>query len=422
MDGPITVSDLAEVLPHTEVETYLAIAGVQGGRQTLTFNLSLRDAARLLPIPDPARPTPGNRRVNEKHAREFGEYLRAKPAWVAPPILLRDAGTLKFDKISDLAGGLTLGYLRVPANASETLKIIDGQHRIFGLSWILKELRREIDRATEQRAAAEYRGDMSAASTADAELSNLTEILDRLTGESLTVVVYEERFPQQYEQMFFDVADNALGIKQAIRVQFDSTKIVNRSLDRVLENSLLTNRVDLENDRVVGSNTNLVGAKHVADIIRAVNVGVVGRIGKQRENEFTEDQLVSNTDAFLDSLTAGFEDLGAVADGRLSPADLRKRSLLGSVTMLRVLAGVYHNISARTGGEAGLTDAQITDFFRRLSPHMKAPITARSIWNRQAATKEHFDVGTFGPQARSQNLKGLTAALTSWALIGLPGE
>lgn len=415
----VTAADVSEVLPAPEVATYLAVASTQGGRETFTLVMTLVDVPRLLPVPDPERPTPGNRRVNMSHARGFGRYVRERESWVAPPLLLRDAASVSFDPITDLAGASRLGYARVPVGAAETLKIIDGQHRILGIDLLLRDLRQDLDGARERRASAEYAGDEATAARWRQEIDVLTEALARMARESISVVIYEETIPQRYEQMFFDVADNALGINQAIKVRFDSTKIINRVLDQVSQHRLLAGRIDQENDRVVRQNPNLVGAKHVTDIVRAVNVGVVGRIGRQREQEFEEAALIENTYAFLDALVDGFADLAAVADGELAPPDLRRQSLLGSVTMLRVLAGVFFNLSDRTSGTLGrLDDDEVTDFFAALAPHMDAPVEAGSIWTKDKAASEHFDVGSYGPLARSQNLKGLTAALTQWAIEG----
>jgi hypothetical protein len=418
---PITAADVSEVLPAREVATYLAVASTQGGRQQYTLVMTLVDVPRLLPVPDPERPTPGNRRVHVTHARDFGRYIRERDSWVAPPLLLRDASSVTFEVITELAGGSQLGYARVPVGAAESLKIIDGQHRILGIDLLLRDVRQALDTARERHAAAEFAGDAAEAERWVAEVDALEATLDRLTRESISVVIYKESVPQRYEQMFFDVADNALGISQAIKVRFDSTKIINRVLDQVAQHRLLAGRVDQENDRVVRQNPNLLGAKHITDIVRAVNVGVVGRIGRNREKEFEEAALIENTYAFLDALTDGFPDLAAVADGDLAPPELRRQSLLGSVTMLRVLAGVFYNLSDRTGAAVGLDamdDDQVTDFFAALAPHMPAPVQADSIWKKDKTTSEHFDVGTFGPLARSQNLKGLAKSLTKWAHDG----
>ncbi len=67
--------------------------------------------------------------------------------------------------------------------------------------------------------------------------------------------------------------------------------------------------------------------------------------------------------------------MGRVADGDLPGDELRRVSLLGSTTMLRVLAGVYHDLLA-----AGWQSEEVADFFGKLDPQMDVPLRADSPW------------------------------------------
>ena len=67
----------------------------------------------------------------------------------------------------------------------------------------------------------------------------------RLGDERLGVQILVENDPIRYEQMFYDVAENALGITSAVKVRFDSRKMVNRTLDPLLKHPLLRDRVNL---------------------------------------------------------------------------------------------------------------------------------------------------------------------------------
>ncbi len=92
------------------------------------------------------------------------------------------------------------------------------------------------------------------------------------------------------------------------------------------------------------------------------------------------------------------------------------------MTFLRVLAGVFHDLSERTDGPGTWDDDQVTDFLASLAPETVAPVAEGSMWVLNDLLKDHFDVGAYGPLARSQNLKGLTAALTEIATGGTPPE
>lgn len=418
-DTDFTCIDTSHVTGVRRSDTFLAVRLRQGGRTVYALQLPLTDVPRVLPVPDPSRPTPGNRKVDVKHAGEFGRYVRDHADWVAPPLLVRDGGRCTFTPQMELPGGIVVGLLEVPHGA--VVKIVDGQHRVLGVDIALRGLSLEEDQLTE--ALARRDNDDDTERELRDELSALDEVRSRFGREHLGVYVYEEQSPDAYEQMFFDVADNALGIRQAVKVRFDNRKLINRSFDPVAKHRLLAGRVDVEQDRVTGANPNLVGAKHVIDMVRSVNVGVMGRITKKRETELDEEASVENTMAFLDALVDGFPVLADVAEGNVTPAELRATSLAGSLTMLRVLAGVFHNLAlAPEDEDERWTADEVAEYFASLSDHMAAPVAEGSVWMAAEDFSEtpDFTRGAYGPQARSQNIKHLTEVITRWAHEGLP--
>lgn len=400
--------DTSGITGHKDVDRYVTVKTRQGSRVLYTLQLALHDVPRVLPVPDPNRTTPGNRKVSPEHAHKFGVYLRTRTEWVAPPLLVRDSGSVQFEEQVTLPDGSVLGQLLVPRNSRAVFKIIDGQHRVLGIDDAVNELDTQIADVQDDLA----RREADAAEKLRAELDELLTLRQRFVDEHIAVQIYVEGRPQAYEQMFFDVADNALGINQAVKVRFDSRKVVNRALPEVLKHALLKNRVDMEQDRIVGSNRNLLGAKHVADIIRAVNVGVTGRVTERREGQLDESTLIENTETFLGALLNGFGSLGELTDGRLTPPQLRSRSLLGSITMLRVLAGAFHDLYVLRD----VSEDEVVDYFATLNPHMGAPVFKNSVW----WTTGDFTEGTNGPNARTQNLKHLTDEIVRWHSDGLP--
>jgi hypothetical protein len=400
--------DATGILGQDDYDRYAAVRTRQGSRTVYTLQLPLQDIPRVLPIPDPKYPTPGNRKVNPDHAQKFGEYIRNQREWVAPPLLVRDNDSVKFEEQIALPDGTNIGQLKVPRNSRHTLKIIDGQHRILGIDHAVRTLDEQL--ASAQDAIA--RGDNADPAAIESTISDLGDLRVRFLSEHLAVQIYVEARPQAYEQMFFDVADNALGITQAVKVRFDSRKVVNRSIPEVLKHALMKDRVDMEQDRVTGSNVNLLGAKHVGDIIRAANLGVVGRVTERREEQLDDARLIENTNVFLDCLISSFPVLVDLIEGRVSARDLRAQSLLGSITMLRVLAGAFHEIWSRDA----TSEDEVAEFFASLNRHMGAPIKKNGIW----MTTGDFDENSSGPTARRQNLKNLSDTLVIWYDHGLP--
>src|SRR4051812_17589267 len=138
--------DVSSVTGYAPDDRYLATRYIQGRRMVYDFELPLEAIPQILPVPDPERPTVGNRRVNVAHAKGFAEYVREKEDWVAPALLLRAPDVFKFDVNLSL-GGVSFGVLGVPRSARHDVRIIDGQHRILGLHLAVLDIARELDDA-----------------------------------------------------------------------------------------------------------------------------------------------------------------------------------------------------------------------------------------------------------------------------------
>lgn len=384
----------------------------QGGRMVFSLDLALTQIAGLLPAPNPANPTEGNRRVKEAHARAFGEYVRQQHDWVAPALVLRAPDIFQFE-VRESIGGTEFGVISFPRLASTDLRILDGQHRILGIHMAIQNISDDLQKARSGLAAAR-RTDAEPAVVAqfEAQIAKLNEQRERFDRERTTLQVFIEDDQAAFKQMFFDIADNALGITSSVRARFDSRKVVNRSLEDVMKHALLKHRVDPEQDRIGRGNPNLMGAKHVAEIIRTLAVGIEGRIGRRLEDELREDALVQKTNNFLDVLLTAFPPLEAVVDGDMTPDELRRTSLLGSTVMHRVLAGVYEGL---VGDRYKLDEDDVADFFRKLAPHMPGPVTGDSIWIKHV-DDEVFSEGAFAPRSRRQDLKVLRDTIVTWAI------
>lgn len=383
----------------------------QGGRTVYSLVLSPRQVVNLFPIPDPTQTTEGNRRIRTQHARDFARYFRDHPEWVAPGILLRTPEPFDFD-VSESIGETNFGYLSFPRRKISDIFISDGQHRILGFAYAEEDIEIELDKAKSAIAGARQAGDVGAETVAKERLALVESWKKRMESERVSVEIYVESNPKKYKQMFFDIADNALGITASVKSRFDSKKVVNRSLEDVFEHPLLRGKVDLELDRVRGDSPFLISARNAAEVVRAALVGLDGRVSKIQERELDEKDVAKNAETFLDLAVESFPELKQVMLGTLAPKDLRKSSLLGSVLVLRALAGVYHDLKNRAW-----TDEMIEEYFRRLAPHMAAPVTADSVWMTKIRNSP-YEEGAVAPRARRQDLKALKDALLYWAVIG----
>lgn len=412
----LTGLDLAEVTRPQDYEAFLTVRAPQGRRQRYTLQLRLGVVPFMLPIPDPQKVMPGNRRVDEKHALAFGDYVADNPdTWVCPPLLLRvdEVGLepgppLYFVPQQELPGGLCVGILHVQRGSALHFKILDGQHRVLGVSRKLNGLTAHIDDLEQQVADLEDSDDTLAAIRLDEARKRLhaARVARREFVEAtFTIDIYVESEAGAYKQMFYDIAQNAKGMTQSVKVRFDSRKVVNRAvaLSAVTEHPLLKGRLEMEKDRVEGASSNLISAKILADVIRTVTVGYIGRISPKLETELTEEGLGETTVQFLESLTTGFDALAAVRNGELDPADMRKGgTLLVSATMWRVLAGVFHLLKSTH------TSDEIARFFHELEPLMSTSAGLATVWSKTG----QFEVNA--PSGRRERGAALVKLISSW--------
>ncbi|MFC4107294.1 DNA sulfur modification protein DndB [Micromonospora zhanjiangensis] len=408
--------DILRLSKPQDSSTYLAIRTVQGGRKVYSTRVPLADLSTILPVPDPNNVDKDNRKVDRLHAKQFGQYLDSKQDWVAPALLARDSGGCVFEKIDEHGA---VGYLTVPwaIGGISAMRTIDGQHRVLGVAIEKQRITDAIaavDRETARKVSPEKEAKLRA------ERDKLIGQMNRLKNEYVGLDIYVEPDPIKAQQMFVDVADNAKGISSAVRARFDSYKVANRTLSDVIDHPLLKGRVDAEQDRMTLKNPNLMGAKHVADITRAVIAGAGGRISKKAEQTLTDGEVIEQVKDFLDVISNAFSGLAAVTEeevedrkpGELTKAqELRRTSLLGSVGMLRVLGGTFHELRK---GDNPVELGDITEFFKRLDPHMAAPVAENSIWRTDDGAGKDFEPEASAPIMRQQNIVHLVSVITGW--------
>ncbi|MGW1996452.1 DNA sulfur modification protein DndB [Embleya sp. NPDC001921] len=409
----ITVDPLRLSKPQ-DPSTYLAIRTVQGGRIVYTTRVPLLELPTILPVPDP-----GQRGQGQPQGRPPArQALRRVPRQQAG--LDRPGPVGPRQRRLPVREGRRAGHRGLPHRSLggiSPLRTIDGQHRVLGVS--IEKLRiteaiAGLDRELARRVSPEK------GLKIEADRKRFVGRMERLKAEYVGLDIYVEPDPIKAQQMFVDVADNAKGISSAAGARFDSNKVANRTLSDVIDHPLLKGRVDPERDRMTLKNPNLMGAKHVADITRAVIAGPSGQIGKKAEQTLTDGEVIEKVEDFLDVISDAFADLAALTEDDLDEepkvGDLtmsqrsRRTSLLGSVGMPRVLGGVFREL--RSGDNPALLD-DIAAFFKRLDPHMGAPIADSSIW-RTSATGVDFEPNASAPIMRTQNIIHLVGVISGW--------
>jgi len=404
---------------YSATDDYVAQMSFQGGRKHFVIVLPLPQVVTTLPIPDPNVPFDDNREVNSNHAKSFAQYVRHQNKWHAGCLTIRVmSGAVTFKSFEGgQAGDLQFGLLSVPRNARGVFKIIDGQHRILGIKYLLDGLNDDLSTAVSDLAKAQrISAEKAVIEQFTRQIKTIKETLSRVESDCIAIELVVEDDVELAKQIFVDVANHALGVRKAITALFDQSKVINRALNEFLDDpstdDLVRDRIDGYKDRVVGSNPNLMGAGSLADIIRTVAVGINGRISAAQEKTLNQKVLAAEANRFFEVLRKSFPELDSVASGNAEMGSLRKSSILGSSTMLRVMAGVYYELKA-----SGVSVTDIMEFFKKISNHTAAPVSRSNpsgkMW-LNATTEGAFADGANAPGSRAQAVKALVAAIVNW--------
>lgn len=403
------------VTAYDPYERFFGSRYKQGGRTVYALDFSVAELVTFLPKPDPDKsvePSDSQRRIYPAHAKAFGEYIESTPDWVSPALLLRGPGIFEFDrKIHQNTGTTQFGVVAVPKDARTEIRIVDGQHRTLGFHLAWESLTKKISEARALVARAkDDEMDAAVIQNLQAKLETLVDRRKALASERVSVQIVVTDDPKVARRIFVDINDNAKGITGSVRSRFDDRKVISRALDIALSHSdLLKGRVDLELDRISGNSKYLLGAKHVADMLRAVTVGN-GRIGKRLEEELDEKNIADEFERFAMAMTDAFPDLQAVQDGTLSPVELRDSSLLGSSVILRGFAAAWYELR-----EAEWEPDDITAAYKGFADWMVAPVypDPTDTWFATGLFSANEN-GVSSPGSRAQDFKQLTGTIADW--------
>lgn len=389
-----------------------------GGLVIYSISLPIVDALKVLEIPDPGRPFPGNRRVNKKHAMEFGNYWEREPGnWMVPPILIDSEETIRAEVV--VASGLDGSFfeLELPVESFGILKILDGQHRILG--WYLKFLELDVRRAdtTTTFNRAIVAGNEKLAQEATHEIQMIAEVSDRLASERISINIIDSLDERRHQQFFVDIAKNALGINKTVQAKFDNSSVINRVAQFLIKtHPLLVDNVDLEKTTCSGTNENLLSVVNVADVVRHVCFGISSRVTARREVTYDDDSVMAIAKSFFDVMQSSLPAVENMSQKSLSAVSLRQTSLLGSGTIWRCFAGAYFEICVKSDdatGELALSKIGLSRFRTLLSlleDDLGLPISER--WLRTGLFPNE---NSKAPSSRAQDLSAMVEVLDSWS-------
>lgn len=293
----------------------------QGGRYVYSFILDLPTLDRLMPDRvDENVIREANRRLTTSHAVAIQDYLEKQDKWLLGTLLMGvNPDAVDFQAWQDTTMPVVAGQLRILTTGE--IKIFDGQHRRRAIKNALKSLS----------------GDRLKASK-----------LSYLQGASVPIMLYAESSIGALRQMFADAAQTKT-IERNTVAQFDSQDAFNVAAEQLFEISeLLAGRVEMERPSVARTSPNIISINQLAAALKVLEVGIKGRVSKERNSQYLAnvDDLVDRCHTWSDEfMPAAREEYDKLLSGEIDNSEIpesRSRTMAFNATVVRILAGCYH--------------------------------------------------------------------------------
>ena len=300
----------------------------QGNRDVYYFTLDLATLDGLLPQRiDDSVVREANRRLTPSHARNIQQYLEDRDDWLLGTMLLGIApDALEFEPYQDEDGNeysTGFGELKILTNRANTMRIFDGQHR-----------RRAIQDTLDRLGNDDQYADKLAA----------------LQNASVPIVLYAEDDIKALRQMFTD-ASKTKRIEANVVTRFDKRDPFNRAAMHLVDASeLFRGRVVTEGTTVPRGSQGLISVNQLAQTLKVLTVGGYGnRVSRGQSERYMDDienlyqQCLTWSDAFM---PAARREYAGLLSGEIKGEDIpswRAESLAYSTTLMRILAGCYHD-------------------------------------------------------------------------------
>lgn len=298
---------------------------------------------------------------------------------------------MEFEPYKDENGNpnMNFGELRILSSLWNTMRIFDGQHRRRAIEDLLIELADDEEKGGDRR--------------------------EGLLRSAIPIALYAEDNLQSLRQMFAD-ASKTKRIEASTVTRFDQRDAFNLAAMHLAEESkLFGGRIEMERTTVGANGTSLLAINQLAADLRSLEVGIRGRVSRDRNSEYIEDLdalflgCLDWADDFLPTARKEYEMLvnGEMINDEI-PA-MRSTSLAFSATFIRILAGCYHEWRRRRFEDW----KPLANFLRTASLQ---PGGAQGSLLVDAGA---MAPGDLSPVARRQEVQGAINYIVSQAMAGL---
>ena len=267
-----------------------------------------------------------NRQLTPSHARRIQTYLAEREDWLLSALMLgipSDAVDFRPYRPYVVGGGepMQVGELRVCSESPAIMKMFDGQHRRRAIKDVIRELELDVQRS--QRLA-------------DLQVC------------SLPIMLYVEDDIESLRQMFADAAKTK-SIERNVVARFDLRDPFNLAALWLEEHSdLFVGRVEMERASVPHTSDRIIAINQLSLTLKTLEVGYKGRVSKDLSDYYmlNLDDLYERCwiwcDDFMPSARSEYEQLMAGEIDNSEIPQIRTTSLAYNATVIRLLAGCYH--------------------------------------------------------------------------------
>lgn len=413
---------------YAATDDYIGVGHRQHELRLVAVQVPWPHLIKMVKLPDPDVDTDYNRPLRTGHAERFGEYLDVVDKPYTPPIALwTDPSNVLIEDIDGLPeiGNIRFVIAKFVRSGRDQVNILDGQHRIYGCHLLFDKYQKSIGNARDHLARAEALGEPNLVAEARAHLKKAKDKLPRLEDMVVTVQIALTGDKRVAKQIFADVADNALGISKSILSEFSLRSAFNRSAQHVADDTL-PGLVDTVQDRMSRKNPHWLSLKDVVNVVQALQLPLGRRWTHKLEAELKDQPITRQVTAFFEGLFDAFPELKSVREGETPASELRATgtqvSLLGSATMIRVLAAAYRTLSNGDEAHEPMSHEDIMAFFSTLP--MEAGSTdpddedadpkLSSVWVETGKFAHPYT----SPSARLGDIRVLANDIAQWAQAG----
>lgn len=335
------------------VQTIGAFRGRQGGRDFFQVMMPNELIAEFFGFEFDDPDEPSQRPLQEKHARDIGEYIISQQDdYVLGSLVYAVGQQPKFRQIEGAYGELTL-------DPEDLYRSIDGQHRHKGISYAIDD--------------------------------------DQAIGSDHTsVLIYVEPEVGRRQQMFADMNGRAKRVTRSQNILFDSRDTFARVARRLAVEAPLKGFVEMHRQSPLRGSQSWITLVAIDQTVKALQVG----LGALRGRQFDERDVYAAGREFFEMTHRARPELRAITEGQADVAELRQESIIVSSTTIRVLGAAVYACLRRDG-----PNAQISSYEDALSRVNFSP--SNTAWTRCGYIVE----GKSTPQSRAQEMKAAAVRL-----------